>query len=96
MPKSKRNSPCYCGSKKKYKNCCLKKWQNSFDAATLAKKEGRIYVPILDDKAVTPPTKEGTDEDAMVVYGQKKPSRLTPEIIEHTFNPSQEFLPLGN
>lgn len=30
-PKIKRNDPCYCGSGKKYKNCCLKKHEGEED-----------------------------------------------------------------
>jgi len=35
--KIKRNDPCYCGSGRKYKNCCLDK-----DASTLTSKAGII------------------------------------------------------
>ena len=34
-----RNDPCYCGSEKKYKNCCLKKQQETVSSGGLGKRK---------------------------------------------------------
>ena len=46
---SQRNSLCYCGSRKKYKKCCMNKWKQMETNARRVKKEGREYMPVLDD-----------------------------------------------
>ncbi len=53
-PRPGRNEPCYCGSGRKYKQCCLAK-----DEATAAKARAKAAKEAAKQAAEAPPPAEG-------------------------------------
>jgi len=50
LSKIGRNDPCYCGSEKKYKNCCLKQYRGS--TSILSDSDIRIIANNIQQKCI--------------------------------------------
>jgi hypothetical protein len=95
MAKTGRNSPCFCGSGKKYKHCCygkdaepLKLWGDDSDWLKIRRTEGEIVYEILNYAATNYP---GVLEEASHEFTFWGEYELNDEHIEAIFCPWVAF-----